>query len=177
MRLGILSDTHDNLLAIGAALRLFHERGVHQLVHCGDVVSPGAAACFRSIPTHFVRGNCDDPLESLQPVIQSHGGILHGDVGFLEVAGRKLAWTHGHQWSRLLALEQSGEYDFVFFGHTHQAQHYKRQHTWVINPGALYRAHRYTCVILDAKSGEFEFVEVSKDGAATGKDMSLFMNR
>lgn len=169
MKLGIVSDTHDNIAAIAAALRLFEKQGVSCVIHCGDLTKPATAAQFCSIPTHFVLGNCDGPLELMKPAIHSASGTIHESVGLLEVAGRRLAWTHGHDWSRLLELELSGDYDFVFHGHTHQAKQYQRGKTWVINPGALYRASRYTCVVLDAISGSFEFMEVSPEATTTAR--------
>lgn len=167
MKLGVLSDTHDNTPAIAAAMRMFQDRGVSCLIHCGDLTSPGTAAKFRSIPTHFVLGNCDGPIELLKPAIHSASGTIHESVGSMVVSGCRIAWTHGHEWSRLLELELSGEFDFVFHGHTHKAEQYRRGKTWIVNPGALYRAASYTCVVLDVTSGSVEFVEVSPEGTTT----------
>ncbi len=169
MKLGVLSDTHDNVDAIVAAFRMFHERDVCRVIHCGDLTSPEMAVFFRAIPTHFVLGNCDSPLEMMKPAIESAGGVVYESVGFMEFGGRRIAWTHGHDWSRLLQLESSGDYEFVFHGHTHQPRQHQHGSAWIINPGALYRASRYSCVVLDATSGRVEFIEVSPETRATAR--------
>jgi predicted phosphodiesterase len=40
MRIGIMSDTHDNMPQIKKAVRLFNERGVVHVIHAGDFTSP-----------------------------------------------------------------------------------------------------------------------------------------
>jgi putative phosphoesterase len=169
MKIGVVSDTHDNIVAIQAAVALLRHRGVELLIHCGDLESADTAAYFRDIVTHFVQGNCDDPLPILKPSVESHGGVLHGSVGFLDLSGTRIAWTHGHEVSCLRQLETSGAYDFVFHGHTHEAGQFQKGATWVINPGALYRAPRYTCVVLDVRSGTLEFVEITKGAGSRGR--------
>ncbi len=46
MRVGIVSDTHDDLAAVEAAVALFDREGVDAVVHCGDFVAPFSVTPF-----------------------------------------------------------------------------------------------------------------------------------
>ena len=46
MRIGIVSDTHDDLAAVEAAVALFEREGVDAVVHCGDFVAPFSVTPF-----------------------------------------------------------------------------------------------------------------------------------
>ena len=46
MRLGILSDTHNNAANTQAALSVFRQHGITQLIHCGDVNRPEILELF-----------------------------------------------------------------------------------------------------------------------------------
>ena len=53
MLIGILSDTHDRIETMAAAVQLLQSRGAEYFIHCGDVGSPavldylaGQKACF-----------------------------------------------------------------------------------------------------------------------------------
>lgn len=41
MKIGIISDTHDNLRNLEAALEVLQAEGVTRILHCGDVCGPG----------------------------------------------------------------------------------------------------------------------------------------
>ena len=60
MLIGIVSDTHDDLTAVEAAVSLFEREGVDAVVHCGDFVAPFSATPFDAdFALHAVRGNND----------------------------------------------------------------------------------------------------------------------
>jgi len=62
----------------------------------------------------------------------------------------------------LYHLVNSGEYAYVFHGHTHYRADWWAASTRVINPGALggtKRESRSICII-DLESGEAQFIEV-----------------
>jgi len=60
-----------------------------------------------------------------------------GEAAELEVAGRRVAVYHGTSPILLRALVESGLYDVVVYGHTHQAVVERRGGTLVVNPGEL----------------------------------------
>ena len=47
MKIGVLSDTHDNLTNIRKAVEIFSKNGVEALIHGGDFCSPFTLAEFK----------------------------------------------------------------------------------------------------------------------------------
>ncbi|MFO0925749.1 MAG: YfcE family phosphodiesterase [Gemmataceae bacterium] len=160
MKIAILSDTHNQDHRVELALALARDRGAEMVLHCGDIEDPPVVRLFRGWNAHFVLGNCDWDRDGLREAITSIGGQLHDRYGHLEVAGRQLAFLHGHDGDLLHDLVQSGAYDYLFHGHTHHAVDRQAGPTRVINPGALQRARVKTFVVLDPASGVAETVTV-----------------
>jgi len=48
MNLGIISDTHDDLLSLKSAIKIFNERKVSHVIHAGDYVFPGVVKEFQT---------------------------------------------------------------------------------------------------------------------------------
>jgi putative phosphoesterase len=160
MRIGIVSDTHGRRRTVELVQGLLRAEGAECVLHCGDIDDVDTVRLFRDLPTHFVFGNCDYDRTSLRQAMKEIGASLHESFGSLELDGRKIAWTHGDDWRRLQELEHSGAFDFVFYGHTHQAEEHRTGPTRVINPGALQRARVKTFVVLDLGSGELKSIVV-----------------
>ncbi len=160
MRIGILSDTHGNRLMVNRALAELRERGITILLHCGDIDDAETVPLFRGFTTHFVFGNCDSDKAALREAMADIGATLHEHFGNLELEGVKLAFLHGDDTRMLRDVERSGHYDFLFYGHTHQAEEHRTGPTRVINPGALHRAQPKTFLVLDLASREVESVTV-----------------
>jgi uncharacterized protein len=159
MLLGIVSDTHSQYQTVSEVVDLLAGRGVSQIIHCGDIEDEDTVKLFQAVETHFVFGNCDSDRKGLRRAIKSTGAVLHENFGRLELEGIRIAWTHGDN-SRLYGeLEASGHYDFLFYGHTHRAESHLSGRTWVINPGALYRAKPKSFVILDLSAKSWQPIE------------------
>jgi predicted phosphodiesterase len=85
---------------------------------------------------------------------------LQQPFGHIEVEGKLIAFVHGDDGPLLRDLERSDAFDYLFYGHTHQAKEHRTGKTRVINPGALYRAAVKTFAILEVATGEMETVVV-----------------
>jgi putative phosphoesterase len=160
MQIGILSDTHSRYQTVERALQLLQERKVNTVLHCGDIEDADTVWLFHGFTTHFVFGNCDTERVSLRQAIHGIGEKLHEPFGHLVFDDVKIGFTHGDDPKLLRDLENSGQFDFVFHGHTHQAADRMVGKTRVINPGALHRARPKTFVVLDLASGEVEPIVV-----------------
>lgn len=160
MRIGIVSDTHSRHHTVEKVLALLRDHEVEQVLHCGDIEDAETVRMFAKIPTHFVFGNCDDDREGLRRAIAGSGATFQEPFGDLELAGRKLAWIHGDNARTFRDIERSGHFDYLFYGHTHQAEQHRTGPTLVVNPGALHRARVKTFVVLDLASGKMESVVV-----------------
>ncbi len=89
------------------------------------------------------------------------GVTVDHPMGMLEVAGKRIAWTHGHL-DHLMAEALDAGVDYLFHGHSHELRDERIGSTRVINPGALFRARRYTAALLDPASDTLSIVEVTR---------------
>lgn len=142
MRVGAISDTHDNVSAIRKAAEELKKRGVSLLLHAGDWVSPFSIRFLREAFGTEVRiigvfGNNEGERPYLLEVAKSHGVEIAGEAAEMEIGGRKIALYHGTSPILLNALVASGLYDVVVYGHTHKAAVERRGKTLVVNPGEL----------------------------------------
>jgi len=165
MQIGIISDSHDNLPNIYKALDYFKQRGVEQIIHCGDI---SAGSVLVEISQKF-DGHTDVILGNV------HGGeknmftkagecknvTLHGDQAELEIGGKKIAVNH-YPWEAE-KLAESGRYDVVFYGHDHKAWEKTIGKTKLYNPGTLAGLFaKPTFAIYDTDSGKAELILIEK---------------
>jgi uncharacterized protein len=159
MRIAILSDTHSRHATIETALQLVEQAQVELILHCGDIEDSEAVWHFPG-RTHFVFGNCDTERASIRQAVYGIGATLHEPFGHLELDGVKIAWLHGDDRRLMDQVEQSEEFDYLFYGHTHVADERRTGRTRVINPGALHRARVKTFLVLDVEQGDLETIVV-----------------
>ncbi|NKC00906.1 MAG: YfcE family phosphodiesterase [Pseudomonadales bacterium] len=74
MRIGIVSDTHNNLKNVGKIVELFNESGVSRVIHTGDVTQAKTLDVLANLnaPMYGVYGNNDEERESLDAAIARH---------------------------------------------------------------------------------------------------------
>jgi hypothetical protein len=161
MKIGVVSDTHGRLAITQKAIHLLRERGAQLILQCGDIDCATTVRLFSIIPSHFVFGNWDLRPSRLKSAIAEIGGLWHDEIGRLEVAGKRLAWVHGHIPGQRQRLETSGEFDFLFYGHSHKHEVHRAGRTTVINPGALHRAKTKTVALVDLTTDECETLVIN----------------
>ena len=137
MRIAVLSDIHDNVWKLAAALDAV--AGSDALVCCGDLCSPFVihqmARAFGN-PIHIVFGNNDADTFRIANNARQYGHLrLHGEFFRGEFGGRRLAANHFDNIAREVA--KSGEFDVVCYGHNHVYDVSRIGKTLAINPGAL----------------------------------------
>ena len=159
MRIAILSDTHSRHATVETALKMIEERGVELILHCGDIDDADTVWLFPG-NTHFVFGNCDSERTSLRQAIHGIGATLHEPFGKLDLAGNRIAFIHGDDKKLFEKLENSGQYDYLFYGHSHVASEHRTGPTRIINPGALHRARPKTFAVLDLESGDMASISL-----------------
>lgn len=163
MRIAILSDIHDNVWKLEAALRKLRERGADAMICCGDLcapfVVPQLAENFAG-EIHIVFGNNDgDTFRIAQQALRYGHVKLHGEFAELVLGGKRFAVTHFPEIGR--ALARSGQYDVVCYGHDHRFHLSREGQTLLINPGeVLGRLGASTFVLYDTETDEAERVEV-----------------
>ena len=159
MRIAIFSDTHSRHATVETALNMIEERGVELILHCGDIDDADTVWLFPG-NTHFVFGNCDSERTSLRQAIHGIGATLHEPFGKLDLAGNRIAFIHGDDKKLFEKLENSGQYDYLFYGHSHVASEHRTGPTRIINPGALHRARPKTFAVLDLESGDMASISL-----------------
>jgi putative phosphoesterase len=160
MKIGILSDTHDQTASLTRALDLLRAEGVSLLLHCGDIENADTVAAFAGWDVHFVYGNCDWDKSGLARAMDAIGATNHKRYGHLECEGVTLGWTHGDDADLLHDLIASGAYDFIFHGHTHVAGERQSGRTRILNPGAFTRVSQKSVLILDLPAGKLQWLSV-----------------
>lgn len=175
--LGVLSDTHGRAATAGAAARRLLDEGATRLLHLGDVAdgTAGGAAVLRamadartasgrSVPIHLVFGNCDGDPDGLRRLAGDLGLQVDDPLGRLETAGRTVAYTHGHLPGVVRdALRTRPAY--LLHGHSHRIRDEVEGGTRILNPGALFRAVRYTAMRLDPALDEARWIELPREVA------------
>ena len=137
MRIAILSDIHDNIWKLSAALAAVRDADV--LICCGDLCSPFVIHQLgRGFvnPIHIVFGNNDGDLFRITANARLYENIrLHGELFRGEFDGKKFAVNHYDGIARSLAA--SGEFDVVCYGHNHVFDVARIGSCLAINPGAI----------------------------------------
>lgn len=160
MILGILSDTHNNLRNLEAALERMRSEGVSIIIHCGDLTGVEAAQAMQGFRVICAFGNGDIASGEIRRVLlemdpeNTAGMIYRGRIG-----GARIAVTHGHIPGAVEELVRCGEFDYVFRGHSHQHKDELIRYTRLINPGALGGLHREArrFCILNLETGKAAF--------------------
>lgn len=96
MNLAIISDTHDDLLSLKSAIKIFNERKVSHVIHAGDYVISGVVKEFKHLNGKLigVLGNKDGEKFGLLKNFQDIGGELHGEFCDLELDNLKIAMPY-----------------------------------------------------------------------------------
>lgn len=133
MKIGILSDTHDNLPRIRQAVDRFNQLGVEFVIHCGDFIAPFSLKPLQNLNCDYVGvyGNNDGEKMGLQ---SSSSGRIRVEPATIELAGRKISFFHYIEIFFNLAAD-SQAFDLICYGHTHQARVERRGKSLIVNPG------------------------------------------
>lgn len=135
MKIGVISDTHDNVPKIEAAVRYFNRIGVEAVLHCGDFVAPFALLPFKELSPklYLVYGNNDGEKKGLSALAAANGWTLGNAPMEVELGGKKIAMLH--EPDRLEDLRRAGRHDLLLYGHTHKPRALHDNGRLALNPG------------------------------------------
>ncbi|HDI51509.1 YfcE family phosphodiesterase [candidate division KSB1 bacterium] len=158
MRVGIMADSHDNMHALKKAVDYFNRSKVMHVLHAGDLVAPFTARELSRLecPLTIVFGNNDGDRLLLKKVFKE---TIHRAPHQLQLAGKEILLLH--EPDNLEALQASGHFDAIIYGHTHQVA-VDREATLAINPGECggWLTNKCTVAIWEVESNEVEIVEL-----------------
>jgi len=162
-KIGLISDTHDNIQNIQKSMRVFREQEACTVIHAGDFVSPSAIQAFHEVKLIGVYGNNDVDKDGIKDAFNLIGGTITGEIYELRVEGLDIVVYHGTQQEVCESMIHSGKYDIVVSGHTHRIQNTRVDDTLVINPGTAngwFFGFGATLAILDTRSRSAEFIRL-----------------
>lgn len=159
MRVGVLSDTHDQRTRTAAAVRRLIHEGAEVLIHCGDLTGPDIVYECADLLSYFVFGNNDYDERALRRAMNDIGGVCLGRSGEVSLAGRRVAVNHGDLEGEIRRIAAQHP-DYLLFGHSHRASDERVGPTRWINPGALHRAKTWTVALLDLETDVLKFLQI-----------------
>jgi hypothetical protein len=137
--IGIISDSHDNLPKIDAAVSRRNVLNVGLVLHAADYCAPFATLRYRGLRVKMigVLGNNDAESDLLKANFESLGHELNGRFTTVEVDGFKIALLHGDETKLLDEIIKSQTYDLVVSGHTHSISRSPTGRTVWLKPGEM----------------------------------------
>jgi len=160
--IGILSDSHDNLVTLRRAVALFNDCGCDLVIHAGDFVAPFAAAELRNLraPVKAVFGNCDGERDGLARVFEGLGEIGQAPLSFIHAG---LRFTVSHLDGPVAGYLEAIPCDVLVFGHTHKPVLEQRKGVLVLNPGEAggWLHGRSTAAVLDPGARTVDFLDLA----------------
>ncbi|MGL4368326.1 MAG: metallophosphoesterase family protein [Spirochaetota bacterium] len=174
MKIGILSDTHNDMQMAARAAGIFRQHNVDLIIHAGDIGSADIIEIFRGANIRFILGNCDTDHELIQAVCREAGMEPAARCADFEFDGKKFFICHGDEHSRYREALESKKYDYLILGHTHEYCAKHKGSTLVINPGAATRDDlsdsQPTAAILDVNSGHVEKIILDQNPDPSGQN-------
>ncbi len=158
MKIGVISDSHDNLPNIEKALSMLAARGATVLIHAGDIVSPFAVKKVLSFPgdVYGVFGNNDGEIAGIKKIWQH---VFHGPC-LLELAGLRILVCHEEA---ELSRAPYEDIDIMIFGHDHKAV-IREGRPLYVNPGEAggWVYGKTTCALIDSEGPRAEILEIKR---------------
>ncbi|NOZ21230.1 MAG: metallophosphoesterase [Planctomycetes bacterium] len=152
MKIGVMSDSHDNMPMIRKAIRLFTDEGVEAVLHAGDFVAPFAVKEIMKFQGRVkaVFGNNDGEKEGILKL----GFDVSGPPRTVEMGGRRVLLCH-------VRPEDTESADVAIFGHTHAVE-IEEGAPLALNPGECggWLTGKCTVALLDLESLKVEIKEL-----------------
>jgi uncharacterized protein len=171
LKIGIISDTHDDIANVRRAIKIFNTENVEYVIHAGDYIFPGVVLEFKKLNAKLVGvfGNNDGERIHLLKNFLEIGAELKGEIGEIELDELLFGIYHGTDKNIKERLVNSQNYDVFISGHTHKIElsafsnttnnteqkanrintNQKRGSTLVLNPGTAHKK-------VESESGAFE---------------------
>jgi putative phosphoesterase len=165
MKIGVISDTHDNLSMVEKAVARLNEEKVELTIHAGDYTSPFVIPKFKALNSRLIGvfGNNDGDHEFLKKRFgETTNCEIRGRFAAVDAEGFKIALLHGDEAELLNALVDSQGFDAVVSGHTHVSVNEVKGRTLVLCPGEVcgYLTGKATLALLDTVKREAVVLEL-----------------
>jgi putative phosphoesterase len=164
VKVGIVADTYDNRDGLRQLLDRFLVGGARWLFHCGGLGSPQLIDLLKPWQIYIVAGEKERGRAAVEVALQK--ARLQATLPTAlttTVESFRIALCRGDDMSLVNRWAKSGEYDYVFYGHSLRRTDTLVGKTRVINPGALSgpRYQSRSGFLLDLVSGDIKLLEIS----------------
>ena len=136
MRIGVVSDTHNNLRNIDTIIDLFNKENLELVIHTGDITNTKSLDKFKKLDCKFsgVYGNNDRGESGLIDTAESNGFNFQEPPHVINLMNRKIAVFHEPDYINHF-LEKNKDLDIVLHGHTHRYRNEIKNGVLFFNPG------------------------------------------
>ncbi|MEN3046058.1 MAG: metallophosphoesterase [Candidatus Hydrothermales bacterium] len=164
MKIGVISDTHDNLEAIKKTFKIINERKIEFVFHLGDIIAPFTLKAIRELykgKLVSIFGNNDGEKQGLYLTAKDLKFEIFEPPLVYELEGTKFMLYHNYPENYFAEIKGI---DFLLFGHWHKVIHVRKENTIFLNPGEVcgYLSGEKTFAIIDLKSKEIEIVDIER---------------
>ncbi len=134
MRIGIVSDTHNNLKNVARIVALFNAAAVDRVIHTGDITQAKTIHAFADLtaPLWGVFGNNDQERDTLHTAIDALGFSFCDPPLELVWHERRIIVVHD---PRDLDSTLAADHHLALHGHTHRHRLERSTSQLIFNPG------------------------------------------
>jgi uncharacterized protein len=141
MKIGIISDTHNNYSSMLKAFKLLKKENINLIIHCGDWTSIDMLNYCKDINIKIIgvfgnneiyRNEFKNKIKELKLDI-----IINDLVSEIITEDIKIGIHHGHRPDIIHRLINESKYNLLCFGHTHYPLIEKINNKIIINPGSV----------------------------------------
>ena len=165
MKIGIVSDSHDNVPMLKRAIDLFNELSCDLVIHAGDIVAPFSIAVMGRCrcPWKAVYGNNDGEKVGLKMKAAACGGSIDDPPLMVEADGLRIVVLHDCDDGFAAAREHRA--DVVIFGHIHQVVVERPEgvdRPLIVNPGECggWLSGTSSVAILETENMDLKIIEL-----------------
>lgn len=136
MKIGVVSDTHNNLKNIETIINIFNDERVPMVIHTGDISNANTLEQFTKLNSELigVYGNNDRNELGLEEVAQKNNFKFQQPPKRLSLLNREIVVFHEpDKIDQFLSENQSVE--VVLYGHTHRYENNIKNGVLFFNPG------------------------------------------
>jgi len=176
MKIAIISDVHNNDVNLKKVLTYCAQNSVEKIICCGDLADMETLDILNdnfSGDIFFTFGNMDnehlrehefeDPEKSDSKSDSGARKYKHTFIfrkfGETEIDGKQIAFIHFPREAK--ALAETGQYDFVFYGHTHKPWTELVGKCTLLNPGNVTGDfYPPTFAVWNTENDKFELIRI-----------------
>ena len=136
MKVGVVSDTHNNLKNIETIIKLFNDEEVSLVIHTGDIANAKSLERFSQLKCKLVGvyGNNDRNELGLEEVALRNNFNFQQPPRKLSLDHREIAIFHEPDKIEKFLSDNEG-INIILYGHTHRYENSMKNEVLYFNPG------------------------------------------